>query len=360
MSIEITGKVEGIKYNPTLGSDLDIISMEEFPSALSDKGSFLLRINSRETFAVSRWVSPKRTRSYPYARVYDTLGFTGKKVTIIPVIKDEGRGERKRGCKGDRDFLQWDTVSLMSLLGVYVIITYYIDAEKKINCENRITNQMLAINDIASKIEILRHYQSDALHWNLHQLDEIDELAEKALQAYKRISQKYGVEMHSRESALKRIDHLKKGCRHFMNFSRKLAQEAQNRESATAQPKEFILGEKATITIRNYLGGYYYFTCDEVELKSPEIYLIETKHTTSSLLPSANDVKDGLLKMILFTNLDNITYSGKRLKPVPVLSLTSKRLRDISQLSNINLFENLKEEARINGFKIRVNGKYVV
>ena len=66
-------------------------------------------------FAVSWWVSPKRTRSYPYARVYDTLGFSGKKATIIPIIKDEGKD-------GDRDFLQWDTISLMSLLGVYVIV----------------------------------------------------------------------------------------------------------------------------------------------------------------------------------------------------------------------------------------------
>ncbi|MGC9043411.1 MAG: hypothetical protein ACP5KG_06100, partial [Myxococcota bacterium] len=71
----------------------------------------------------SWWVSPKRTRSYPDARVYDTLSFEGKKVTIIPIINDEGR-------EGDRDFLQWDTISLMSLLGVYVIIGYYKNAEK--------------------------------------------------------------------------------------------------------------------------------------------------------------------------------------------------------------------------------------
>ena len=26
-----------------------------------------------KSFAISKWVSPKRTRSYPYARVYDTF-----------------------------------------------------------------------------------------------------------------------------------------------------------------------------------------------------------------------------------------------------------------------------------------------
>ena len=58
-------------------------------------------------------MSPKRTRSYPYERVYNSLRIS-KKITVIPVIKDEG-------AKGDRDFLQWDTISLMSLLDVFVL-----------------------------------------------------------------------------------------------------------------------------------------------------------------------------------------------------------------------------------------------
>lgn len=77
-----------------------------------------LKLMKKNKIAISRWVSPKRTRSYPYARVYDTLNFVGKRITIIPVIKDEGKD-------GDRDFLQWDTISLMSLLGIYVSIAYY-------------------------------------------------------------------------------------------------------------------------------------------------------------------------------------------------------------------------------------------
>ena len=101
---------------------------------MATHGQFALDINSRNKIAVSSWVSPKRTRSYPYARVYDTLGFAGKKVTVIPVIKDEG-------FDGDRDFLQWDTISLMSLLGVYVIISYYVDADKSLRYQNKITNQ---------------------------------------------------------------------------------------------------------------------------------------------------------------------------------------------------------------------------
>ena len=47
---------------------------------------------SGNNLAFSKWVSPKRTRSYPFARIYNTFHFNTKKVTIIPIIKDEGAG----------------------------------------------------------------------------------------------------------------------------------------------------------------------------------------------------------------------------------------------------------------------------
>lgn len=57
-----------------------------------------------KSFAISKWISPKHTRSYPYARVYDTFSRDSNKVVmIIPLIKDEG-------INGDRDYLQWDSL----------------------------------------------------------------------------------------------------------------------------------------------------------------------------------------------------------------------------------------------------------
>ncbi len=43
-----------------------------------------------------------------------------------------------------------------------------------------------------------------------------------------------------------------------MELSRDLAEKAQKRESVTSQPKEYLTGEKAKLTIKNDLGGYYY------------------------------------------------------------------------------------------------------
>ena len=348
--MEIFAEIKGIKYTPLLCRELETYSITSLGKAIEEKSSFIIEINEKDRVAVSWWVSPKRTRSYPYARVYDTLGFSGKKITIIPIIKDEGKD-------GDRDFLQWDTISLMSLLGIYVIVSYYVEAEKSGKYDNKITKQRFDIEQLKKEIIRILSYQSDALHWNLEQIERIPKIAELAFMHYENISKKLGVEMHSPESARQRIKEIKRGKEVFMNLSRKLAHESQRRESITSQPKEYLSGEKANITIKNYLGGYYYFTCDEVEIHANKLYLIEGKHTKTGILPSTGDIKDGLIKMILFTNLVNVFLNEKEFVPIPVLKLTSTQKLDFSLLKGRkrNFMEELKKEAKINGFKLKVN-----
>ena len=132
--MDIFAQIKGIEYKPYLCKELDEVKMNEFDKALSSKTSFILNVDNTNKIAISWWVSAKRTRSYPYARVYNTLSFSGKKITIIPIFKDEGKD-------GDRDFLQWDTISLMSLLGVYVIISYYVDATQSLRYRHKIADQ---------------------------------------------------------------------------------------------------------------------------------------------------------------------------------------------------------------------------
>ena len=304
---------------------------------------------------MSWWVSAKRTRSYPYVRVYDSLNFVGKKVTVIPILKDEGK-------RGDRDFLQWDTVSLMSLLGVYVIISYYKTAEKSLRNPEKITHQRFDIEQIKSELKKLVVYQSDALHWNLEQIDKIEAVGEKALKSYEMISERTGVEMHSRILAERRIKELMKNKERFMSVSRDLARKAQKRESITLQPKERIKGAKATLTIKNYLGGCYYFTCDEVELKKKQVYLIEAKNTREDKLPSLNDIKDGLLKMILFTNLEEVRINDKHYQSLAILKLTTSKRFDMSKLSESQkkVLNLLKKEAQLNRFRVIINKKRFV
>ena len=347
--MDILAKIKGIKYNPLLCRELKLFNFKDLEKALASCASFILNINKENKVAISWWVSAKRTRSYPYTRVYDTLGFSGKKITIIPVVKDEGK-------EGDRDFLQWDTVSLMSLLGVYVIIAYYSDAKRSTRYRHKITNQRFDIDYIREQIKNILSYQSDALHWNLAHVDKVGQIGEKALKAYAKISKKLKVEMHSRQTAEKRITELLKGKDEFMKLSRMLAEKAQRRERLTIQPKENLSGTKAIITIQNYLGGYYYFTSDEAEVKGNNVFLIEGKHSKNNSLPSLEDIKDGLLKMILFTNLEDVKIDNKKYNSVAVLKLTVEDHFSESNLSNSQkeaLFI-LRKEAKVNRFELRI------
>jgi len=349
--MDVSAKITGIRYQPLLCRPLNRWAISDLESALSKDTVFILVIDKNRELALSWWVSPKRTRSYPYARVYNSLSFSGKKVTVIPVIKDEGKD-------GDRDFLQWDTVSLMSLLGVYTIISYYGTAERGSRYTHKIRNQRFDIQHIKGEIDNILCYQSDALHWNLAQLEKINEIAQKALASYGDISKRLGVDMHSLESAEKRIERLIKSKDAFLQVSRELARKAQSREVVTVQPKEKLAGVKASITIRNYLGGCYFFTCDEVKIEDDNIYLIEGKYSKKALIPSLDDIKDGLIKMILFTNLREVEIGDKEYNPIAVLRLTSNMefVKENLRTSQLETLQLLKKEAKINNFMVMLNG----
>jgi len=363
--MDITGKITGIKYKISLAENLKIVDIKDFN--INESPAYCLVKDGANSFAVSKWVSPKRTRSYPYERVYNTLT-TSKKITVIPIIKDEG-------ARGDRDFIQWDTVSLMSLLDVFVIFAYYEKAEINPRFENKITNQQFDNKYVISKIKEIEQYHSSALHWNLNELsDNFTMLLNKAKNCYAEISEQTGVKMHD----LNRIDtfeaHIQINMISFMLFSREKAEQAQTREMLTTQPKESLSTlTKARICITNYLGGEYYFTVDEISIENNTVYLIESKHSANSVLPSVSDIKDGLLKMILYSNLCEVEVDGMKMKSKAVLKLTSKKVKgEISSESRIfdrgrfiaeNDFKpemqvfisELFKEAEDNGFEVRIS-----
>jgi hypothetical protein len=168
--------------------------------------------------------------------------------------------------------------------------------------------------------------------------------------------------MHSRASAENRIRQLLKDKNEFMYLSRRLAEKAQLRDSITIQPKEKLSGAKAILTIRNYLGGFYFFTADEAKIEDDNLYLIEGKHSISANLPSTSDIKDGLLKMMLFANLESVSVDGHSYKPVPVLKLTTKTKRGYKYLGNYEKerLDLLSEEASINRFRIQLNNDFLL
>ena len=205
------------------------------------------------------------------------------------------------------------------------------------------------------------------LNANLH--DTID----RVKSSYSEIEKSTGVKLHNSKGLDNFKEKIGKDVSLFMAFSRGKAEKAQSREFVTFQPKESLATvSKAKITITNYLGGQYFLTVDEVLLTEDKVILIEGKHSKNSILPSKGDIKDGLLKMILYCNLSKVTVDGKELKSEAVLSLTSAKLKgaidssstkeEISDFIKENnlpvtqetLIETIFAEAKQNNFAVKI------
>lgn len=114
----------------------------------------------------------------------------------------------------------------------------------------------------------------------------------------------------------------------FIEFSRAKSQKAQGREFQTLQPKEALSSDtKGKVTITNALFGKYFFTVDETRIEPKTVYLIEAKHSQRAKFPSKNDIKDGLVKMMIYTNLRNVKVGAKSLDCQVQIRLTSNQLK---------------------------------
>ncbi|MBC7797210.1 MAG: VWA domain-containing protein, partial [Pyrinomonadaceae bacterium] len=227
---EIVGEVEKINYKQFVNDNLPAYNLENF-DINKTTGAFILN-KETEKIAVSRWISPKRTRSYPYERVYDTLAHSGKKVTIIPVVKDEGLG-------GERDFLQWDTVSLLSLLDVHVVLAYYNEATKNAKRADQITAQKFDNNYILARLGEVFNFKGTAREWNEREAKQLKSIFEKSRLAYAEISKNTKTYLHD-ETALIELIKFAETPNKFIEFSRLKSRRAQSREFVTDQPKESL------------------------------------------------------------------------------------------------------------------------
>lgn len=321
--LNIFAELQEVKYKPRIPVTLESHAVDDLLAGnLASRGAFILDCNGN-AFAVSQWVSPKRTRTFPYARVYDTLRMKNR-VTLIPFCKDEG-------ADGDRDFLQWDTVSLMSVLNVHVIPCYYVKAQRTTRPgqtrKNKITKQVLDYRHAHKKLCELRDYHSGALHWNLLQMERLSEVAELTLDSYREIARRTGVRLHGENGIKKRIQIITDDVAEFKRLSRELAEEAQHRERLTDQPKERTVARKAAVTMKNLIGGLYNWTADECIVASGHVFLIEKKHSQSKLLPSRGDIKDAFIKSALFCNIKTLTVNGERMPHQTAVGLTSGVVR---------------------------------
>jgi hypothetical protein len=360
---DITGEVKAIRYKPFATQNLRELSPENFDINRAPP-SFVISDGNRK-LAVSRWISPKRTRSYPYERVYNTLVFP-KRAAVIPVLKDEGKD-------GERDFLQWDTFSLMNLLEVYVVLGYYDQATKSPRKADSLVAQQYNREFVAAKLKELSQSNLSAVEWNLRELKNLKQTIEKARAAYQKISEETGVRLHNPQGLETFERKLSGDILQFLEFSRQKSQKAQTREFLTDQPNETLTTRtKSRITISDYLGGKYFYTVDEAVFENGTLYLIESKHNQGGKLTGTGDIKEGLVKMIVYRNMVDVRRNGKPVKFIPVLRLTASQMQgsisseakpeDLAKFIELNRFDrkqaellqNLFKEAKQNDFLIRL------
>ncbi len=250
--------------------------------------------------------------------------------------------------------MQWDTISLLSLLEVHVVLAYYNDATKNTKRNDQITGQKFDNNYILARLNEVFNFKGAAREWNERETKELKNVFEKAKLAYREISKTTKTYLHD-ETALDELIKFTETPQKFIEFSRSKSQKAQKREFQTKQPKEaLVTNTKERITITNALLGKYFFTVDETRLEPKTVYLIEAKHSERSRLTNESDIKDALIKMMVYTNLRNVRVSNEKRDFRVVLKLTSSKLNgsidsaasdeDLTKYCSDNLLDSSQRE----------------
>ncbi len=322
MLLNFEGFIKDVQYKAFLTGGLTPCDITAFNiNAVKTSGKIIL---PNGEYAYSKWVSPKRTRSYPFERMYNTFN-SPTRLTVIPVLKDEG-------ADGDLDRLQYSTISWMNLLNIYIVFAFYDDAVKNRRPsqaeKNKITRQKFNSASVNEQILRISQYKQSALHWNRSLLEDgFIKIFNAALESYARLSKQLGVEMHERKTQETYLTSLITDFENFKNISLNGSERASKREVQTTHAHEYLTdGVKATFQIKNYLGGLYYLTADEVIHNDEGFIIQESKNTKAGFLPGISDIKDGLFKLILFSNLDSLRLDKTPVEFATCLKLTGRKI----------------------------------
>ena len=114
-TLYLTGFIRDATYTPHLiPNQFSEYNISQFDVNQAQAYGLINLGVSGNNLVFSKWVTPKRTRSYPFARIYNTFHLNTKKATIIPIIKDEGAGTQ------NNDRINFITFSWMNLLNIYI------------------------------------------------------------------------------------------------------------------------------------------------------------------------------------------------------------------------------------------------
>ena len=327
--IIIDGKLTDLEYISKWRSTLNEYSLETALGGDSKKNVFWYNHNN-EKAAISVWTSPKRTKTNPLPRVYTTLNHDAIKITVIPVLKEEG-------ASGEQNMVHANTVYWMTGLGVYVIIAYYNEAklgkigkqstnakEGKPSKEGtvKIGSQTLELASIKEQIHKIIKEKPNIAIWNDEQIKKIPELLDIAIKRYRYLGNKLNVplrvkSLQNKENANKEW---KQDLSKLLKYFTKLEIDAQDRETKTNHKHEdisIVYGKKVKFNIDCGKSRMLYLTADAVDVNKDNkvIIITEAKNTTKDKFPSSDNMKDDLMKLMLFKKtdfkIDDVSYTKK-------------------------------------------------
>jgi len=339
----------------------------DFKKAIKDNNkSFKSKISNDKIVAISVWTTPKRTKTYPFPRVYSTLGHDGKKITIIPVQASYGKD-------GDDNKLQPGTLSWMTGLGVYVIIGVFVNAKSKAKgkpaANAKVGKPSTQGNPVFTDFEFDNDELEDHVKeivlkcpkvedWNQKQLLKIPVLLELAIAHNRRLGKKLGVPVRGFKSLEKKVKIWKKDMPKFLLDCDKESKGAQHREFSSDQKLENVPGTKGKFNVDMGNSKMIYLTADSVSINKDEkiIEILEGKHSTKGKFPGENDVLDALFKLMIFKKSDikieKVKYTKKL---VCYLSgtgtVTDNEIRE--------KYKELIQECKNNDIEFRFNDKTI-
>ena len=86
--------IRNVNYSPQVRAQpLEQVAFDGF-DINSAPSSGILEFADDTSFGYSKWNTPKLSRTYPSQHVYRTYHLQSKRVTVIPIIKDEGNDTR--------------------------------------------------------------------------------------------------------------------------------------------------------------------------------------------------------------------------------------------------------------------------
>ena len=312
---EIKNSVRGtfVKHRYCLKKKL---SLEEIPfrdAMRNGKKSFLSEFR-KEKVAISVWTTPKRTKTPPWGRLYNTLPHEGKKITIIPVQASYGR-------YGDANIIQPSTFSwITAIADIYVIVGMFTNADakgknapsanaktEKKSTEGKTVFTMFKydLDDIENQINQIISKNPEIQDWNNDQLKKIPTLLERATVINKELGAKLSVEVQNFRALEGKIQSWKQNFSKYLSDKDKESISAQNREFKSEQKLEKVPGKKGKIDIDVPGFPELHLTADSMEIDTTRkiIQLLEGKNTQRKL-NHIEMVLEQHVKLMLFFNTD--------------------------------------------------------